>query len=85
MALERISLRNGAVSTGLPLSSPELFRFCRAFYRVELYYTLFRDDRFADDVNRWFFWRQPAWENEQLGCICSYLDAKLDQGLSILY
>ncbi|KAK4148372.1 hypothetical protein C8A00DRAFT_39076 [Chaetomidium leptoderma] len=82
LALERISLRDGAISTSLPLSPSELFRFCRAFYRVELFYRLFRGGAFADDVNRWFFWRQPPWENEQLGCICCYLEAKLDQVLA---
>ena len=84
-ALERISLRDGAISTSLPLSPSELFRFCRAFYRLELYYTLFRDGSFADDLNRLFFRRHPPWENEQIGCIYCYLDAKLDQGLSALY
>jgi hypothetical protein len=34
LALERISFVDGAVSTTLPLSPSELFRFCRAFYRV---------------------------------------------------
>jgi len=66
----------------LPLSPSELFRFCRAFYRVELFYRLFRDGAFADKVNPWFFWRQPAWENEQLGCVCRYLEAEVDRGLS---
>jgi hypothetical protein len=81
LALERISLRDGAISTSLSLSPAELFRFCRAFYRVELFYTLFRGGALADHVNPWFFWRQPPWENDQLGCIYCYLDAKLDQGL----
>ncbi|KAK4032065.1 hypothetical protein C8A01DRAFT_20816, partial [Parachaetomium inaequale] len=78
-ALERISLRDGAISTSLPLSPSELFRICRAFYRVELFYTLFWGGAFADDVKGWFFWRHPPWENEQLGCICCYLEAELDQ------
>jgi hypothetical protein len=81
LALERISRRDGATSTTLPLSPAELFRFCRAFYRVELFYTLFRCGALVDDVNHWFFWRQPPWENEQLGCIYRYLEAKVDQGL----
>ncbi|KAK3294506.1 uncharacterized protein B0H64DRAFT_443583 [Chaetomium fimeti] len=72
LALERISLdRNGATSTCLPLSPSEIFRFCRAFYRVELFYTLFRGRAFTDDANRWFFWRQPPWENEQLGLLAN--------------
>ena len=81
LALERISRKDGATSTTLPLSPAELFRFCRAFYRVELFYTLFRCGALADDATRWFFWRQPPWENEQLGCIYRYLEAKVDQGL----
>lgn len=70
-ALERISSRGGAISTA-PLTPAEHFRFRRAFYRVELYYSLLRCDEFAGDVNdmgletmkRWFFWRHPPWENE---------------------
>ncbi len=82
-ALERIPPpSDSTIPTSLPLSPSELFRFCRAFYRVELFYRLFRDGAFADDVNRWFFWRQPAWENEQLGCVCRYLEAEVDRGLS---
>ena len=81
-ALERISSGSGAGarSTSAPLSPAEHFRFCRAFYRVELYATLFRGCAFADHVNRWFFLRHPPWENEQLACVYNYLGTRLDQG-----
>lgn len=85
LALERISRRDGATSTTLPLSPAEPFCFCRAFYRTELFYTLFRCGALADDANHWFFWRQPPWENEQLGCIYRYLEGKLDQGWPTLH
>ncbi|KAK4233906.1 hypothetical protein C8A03DRAFT_47648 [Achaetomium macrosporum] len=41
-ALERISPQSA--STSKPLSPTEYFRFCRAFYLVDLFYTLFRHD-----------------------------------------
>jgi hypothetical protein len=79
-ALKRISPRGRAISTSVLLSPAEHFRFCRAFYRVQLFYTLFRGGAFADDMNRWFFSRHPPWENEQLGCVYRYLGTRLDQG-----
>jgi hypothetical protein len=86
-ALERISSGGeagvGAISRSAPLSPAEHFRFCRAFYRVELYATLFRGCAFADHVNRWFFLRHPPWENEQLACVYNYLGTRLDQGLFV--
>jgi hypothetical protein len=80
-ALERISPKGRAVSANAPLSPAEHFRFRRAFYRVELFYTLFRCGAFDDNMNRWFFSRHPPWENEQLGCVSQYLGVRLDQGL----
>lgn len=79
-ALKRISPRGRDTSTSVQLSPTEHFRFRRAFYRVELFYTLFRCGSFADDLNRWFFSRHPPWENEQLGCVERYLGTRLDQG-----
>ena len=91
-ALDR---NGGVISTSVSLSPAEHFRFCRAFYRVELFYTLFRSGVFDDDhinrwflsrhptwennMNRWFFSRHPPWENEQLACVYSYLATRLDQ------
>jgi hypothetical protein len=81
-ALKRISPSGRAMSTRTPLLSPaEHFRFCRAFYRVELFHTLFGGGRFADEVNCWFLSRHAPWENEQLACVYSYLGTKLDPGL----
>lgn len=79
-ALERISPGGRTASTSLPLSPAEHFRFCRAFYRVELVSTLFRCGPSHEDMNRWFFSRHPPWENEQLACVYAYLETKLDQG-----
>ncbi|KAK3292943.1 uncharacterized protein B0H64DRAFT_476570 [Chaetomium fimeti] len=81
-ALKRISPRDKARSTSVPLSPAEHFRFCRAFYRVELFYTLFQCGAFDDDMNRWFFSRHPPWENEQLACVYQYLGTRLDQALA---
>ena len=67
-------------STRIALSSLEYFRFCRAFYRVDLFYSLFRTGSFGDSMNPWFFSRHPPWENEQLGCIYEYLDARFARG-----
>jgi hypothetical protein len=79
-ALERISPKGRVGSANTPLSPAEHFRFRRAFYRVELFYTLFRCGAFDDNMNCWFFSRYPPWENEQLGCVSQYLRARLDQG-----
>lgn len=80
-ALQRISPKGRAMAANVPLLSPaEQFRFCRAFYRVEIFQTLFRGGAFPDNMNSWFFSRHPAWENEQLACIYSYLEIRLDQG-----
>ncbi|GAB1311794.1 hypothetical protein MFIFM68171_02004 [Madurella fahalii] len=81
-ALNRISPRGRATLTSVPLSPAEHFRFCRAFYRVELFYTLSQCRKFADYTNRWFFWRHPPWENEQLGCVDRYIGTRLDQALA---
>jgi len=75
-AQERIS--NGTTSTAL--SPTEYFRFCRAFYRVELFYTIFRDGGFDDWMKPWFFSRHPPWENEQLASVYEYLEERFAQG-----
>lgn len=67
-------------STEAALSPLEYFRFCRAFYRVELFYTFFRGGSFESDMNPWFFSRHPPWENEQLGCIYEYLESRFAKG-----
>lgn len=77
---------SNSASTAVTLSPEENVRFCRAFYRVELFYSLFRGN--ADDVtspfeetmNDWFFSQHPPWENEQLGCAHDFLEAKLAEG-----
>ena len=82
-AMDLIPLRDAAStgpSAGIALSSLEYFRFCRAFYRVDLFYTLFRDRPFGYDMRARFFSRQPAWENEQLGCVYEYLEARFARG-----
>ncbi|KAK4120111.1 hypothetical protein N657DRAFT_649458 [Parathielavia appendiculata] len=70
----------GAASAGpctvVALSPLEYFRFRRAFYRVELFYTLFQDSLFRKNMDNWFFSRHPFWENEQIGCVHEYLLAR---------
>ncbi|KAK3900671.1 hypothetical protein C8A05DRAFT_17042 [Staphylotrichum tortipilum] len=80
-ALNHIYPGGGPVSTSLPLPTSEHFRFSHAFYRIELFYTLFLGHLFTNDANCCFFRRQAPWENEQLGCVHGYLVAKLDQAL----
>lgn len=73
---------------GLVPSPAEDFRFCRAFYRLELFYRLARGGgdqtggNFAEDIDSWFFSRQPLWENEQIGCAHEFLEAKFCQGMA---
>lgn len=72
----------------LTLSPEEHFRFCRAFYRVELLYSLFRareveefqEETSMQSIRCLFFSRHPPWENEQLGCVLDYLEAKFVEG-----
>ncbi|KAK3902172.1 hypothetical protein C8A05DRAFT_15727 [Staphylotrichum tortipilum] len=66
----------GTATEAAALSPLEYFRFCRAFYRVDLFYTLFRGGSFESDMNPWFFSRHSLWENEQLGCVYEYLEAR---------
>lgn len=82
-ALERISPPGKTWKpTSQPLSPAEHFRFCRALYRFELFYTLHRKGASFDDMNDWFFTKHSPWENEQLACVYSYLGIRLDQGAS---
>lgn len=57
------------------LSSAETFQFFRAFYRVELYFNLFRGGSFSaggdleDEQTRLFFGRYSPWALEQMACV----------------
>ncbi|KAI0859073.1 hypothetical protein F4860DRAFT_526634 [Xylaria cubensis] len=64
------------------LSPTEEFRFYRAFYRVQLYIRLFRDDNTQIDqqVDMFFSGHSP-WENVQLACVYQYLDYRVSQVL----
>ncbi|KAK1985820.1 hypothetical protein LZ30DRAFT_707208 [Colletotrichum cereale] len=74
--------------TSVTLSPTEYFRFCRAFYRVDLFYSLFSEEMhivngviqssaLKEGMNPWFFLRHTPWENEQIGCAHDYLEAEL--------
>ena len=67
-------------TSGTVLSPTENFRFCRAFYRVELFYSVFRDGGFDDKMQPWFFSRHPPWENEQLASVYEYLEERFARG-----
>ncbi len=74
-------------TSSLALSYTEHFRFCRAFYRVELFYTLFGDGAFEDSdfeviTRPSFFSRLAPWENEQLASVYEYLDTTFAQSQS---
>ena len=62
-----------------PLSSTEIFRLCRSFYRFELYCNLFRQYAYEDErytrgeQKAIFFDLHSPWENEQLACVHDYL------------
>ncbi|KAI9814496.1 MAG: hypothetical protein M1832_005902 [Thelocarpon impressellum] len=69
-----------------PLSDAEAARFSRAFYWVELYYNLVRQDRprvvrethlTSKEQQEGFFDKFAPWELEQMGCARDYLDRKL--------
>lgn len=68
------------------LSPTEYLRFCRAFYRAELFFRLFRGAKqttpgTAENVeNQLFFSRLAPWENEQLGCAYDFLEKRFSQG-----
>jgi hypothetical protein len=81
-ALENVSRRSASLRSAL--SPTEWFRFCRAFYRVELFYAIFRDGLIETIVmaNNWFFVRFPPWEIEQIGCVSEYLEARFAEGRS---
>jgi hypothetical protein len=72
----------------LTLSHAEHFRFCRAFYEVELYLRLARGDEttcidglFKESRNEWFFMKYPPWRNEQLSCAPDFLEKRLREGM----
>ncbi len=76
-AWQRIS---ASPTTSVVLSPTEYFRFCRDFYRVDLFYTLFRDGGFDDPVNPSFLRRHHPWEDEQLASAYDYLEESFAQG-----
>lgn len=65
--------QTSSASPGLVLSPSESWRFCRAFYRVELFNTLCAGYEDGDDGMWWFLQRYPPWENEQIACVYDYL------------
>ena len=63
-----------------PLTRMERNRIERAFFRYELYCTLFQDQKSRPDsyYQRLLFLNKfAAWENEQLACVYEYLRRKL--------
>ncbi|KAI1400817.1 hypothetical protein F4819DRAFT_460077 [Hypoxylon fuscum] len=82
-AWTRLSKDQGSeVAGSLVLSPSEYLRFCRAFYRVELYFCLFRSRTSLTSVpfhEHRFFSNQPPWEKEQLASVQDFLDLKLSK------
>ncbi|KAF4879909.1 hypothetical protein CGCSCA1_v000804 [Colletotrichum siamense] len=70
------------VTTQPNLSVEERYNFCRAFYRLELFYTLFRNmykDRrepLGNTAHVKFFSRNPLWENEQIGSVAEFWESR---------
>ncbi|KAG7084281.1 major facilitator superfamily transporter multidrug resistance [Colletotrichum scovillei] len=66
-------------SEAVDLSPSEYFRFCRAFYRVDLFYFLFGavgNFHALSGVGNLLLDRHPPWENEQLGCVHDFIETK---------
>lgn len=67
----------------IDLSPSEYSRFCRAFYRVDLFYVLFGavgNFNGLSGTGNLLFHRHPPWENEQLGCVHDFVEAKFLEG-----
>lgn len=70
-------------SEAVDLSPSEYFRFCRAFYRVDLFYFLFGavgNFHALSGVGNLLLDRHPPWENEQLGCVHDFIETKFLEG-----
>ncbi|KAI0897554.1 hypothetical protein F4806DRAFT_462652 [Annulohypoxylon nitens] len=82
-AWTRLSKDIGSKVAGCLILSPsESLRFCRAFYRVELYFRLFRCRNSLTTIpfhEHRFFSNQPPWEKEQLASVQDFLELKLSK------
>ncbi|KAI1385952.1 uncharacterized protein F4822DRAFT_414582 [Hypoxylon trugodes] len=67
------------VAGSLVLSPSEYIRFLRNFYRVELYFCLFRSAPNTPFREQLFFFNQPPWETEQVACVHDFLELKLSK------
>lgn len=63
------------------LSPTEYFHFCRALYRVDLYYNIFPGKwrRLGDSRVELFHSKHAVWELEQVACAYDFLEDKLCQ------
>ncbi|KAK0377043.1 hypothetical protein CLIM01_05576 [Colletotrichum limetticola] len=70
------------------LSPSEYIRFCRAFYRVDLFYLLFGavgNFNGLSGMGNLLFHRHPPWVNEQLGCVHDFIEDKfLEASIDVL-
>lgn len=65
----------------------EMYRFQRAFYRLELWFIFFGDpwtrDEMPGEGQREAFWDYFApWEIEQISCVSEYLEVEFHKGMS---
>ena len=73
-----------------PLSSTEICRLYRSFYRFELYCNLFRQYAYEDErytrgeQKAIFFDLHSPWENEQLACVHDYLFRRMSIRKSLI-
>ncbi|KAF9871476.1 hypothetical protein CkaCkLH20_11123 [Colletotrichum karsti] len=80
-------LREGddSMPLAVALSPSEHLRFCRAFYRTDIFYSLFRAESispsgaFEDDMYPYFFAKHTPWENEQIGCVQDFLETRVEK------
>ncbi len=76
----RAQARISHLTTITAVSPTEYFRFCRALYRVELFYAIFQHGDFDDKIKPWFLWKHQLWENEQIASAYEYLEERFVQG-----
>ncbi|KAI5457678.1 hypothetical protein BGZ63DRAFT_427714 [Mariannaea sp. PMI_226] len=85
-ALGLLFPENQAALDQFTLSPTEYLRFCRAFYRTELFFVLFGTDppstesgAFSGSENELLFSRHSPWENEQIACVYDFLEKRFSQ------
>lgn len=81
LAWGRLRENDGSLPGAITLSPTECDRFRRAFYRLEIFYALFKGLVDPNDMwHDWFFSRHSPWENEQIVCAYHLLEMIFAKG-----